>query len=171
MRVSALQNKALIIIECAQDSTVSDLKCRLSELERIPVLEQRLTYGGKSLDDDTFVNELPNVEDSIIYCSLRIRGGMRVSTTAPRFVEFNCMSGNEASRSFRVDSNVLDSFQDLMSFLSSQYGNYNIQHLELKFLNGQKVLTPVLSDDALQRAIQQMKSLNAIQFHITVKGS
>ena len=170
MRVSALQNKTLII-ECAQDSTVSDLKCRLSELERIPVLEQRLTFRGKSLDNNAFVIELPNVEDSIIFCSLRICGGMLVSTTAPQFVEFKCISGNEASRSFRVDPNVLDSFQAVMSLLSSQYGNYNIHHLELKFLNGQQELTPITTDDALQRAIKQMKSLNAIQFYITVKGS
>nr|CAD2193214.1 unnamed protein product [Meloidogyne enterolobii] len=50
--IKDLNNVKITINDIETNSTVAELKRRIEQANRTPVAEQRLTYGGKQLEDD-----------------------------------------------------------------------------------------------------------------------
>uniref|UniRef100_A0A915P948 Ubiquitin-like domain-containing protein n=1 Tax=Meloidogyne floridensis TaxID=298350 RepID=A0A915P948_9BILA len=51
--IKDLTNVSITIKDIETNSTVAELKRRIEQANRTPVAEQRLTYAGKQLEDDS----------------------------------------------------------------------------------------------------------------------
>lgn len=58
-----------------QGTTVLDLKQKIEALDGIPVLQQRLIFEGRELNDNFLLSHYGIQNDALIYLYLRLRGG------------------------------------------------------------------------------------------------
>lgn len=64
-----------ITMEVDPESTVLQLKGKISEKEGIGVADQRLIFEGKQLSDESTLNSVNIGEDSTVHLVLRLQGG------------------------------------------------------------------------------------------------
>ncbi|CAG8441450.1 4279_t:CDS:2 [Acaulospora morrowiae] len=70
-------------------NTISDLKLKLYEKEKIPHDQQRLIYGRKQLENHRLLSDYPIERESLIHLVLALRGGMFQETSGRN--EFNAL--------------------------------------------------------------------------------
>ena len=108
------------------DETVEELKEKLSFKLGIPVSEQRLSYNGKSLEDNMPLSDYEIQKDSTITMGMRLRGGVQI------FVTDN--SGSNHTFDVELDETV-EELKEKLSFklgipVSEQRLSYNGKSLE-----------------------------------------
>jgi ubiquitin-large subunit ribosomal protein L40e len=64
-----------IHISYSPDMTIQSIKQQISELEQIPIEQQRLIFSGKQLEDDKTLGFHNIPAGSTIHLVLRLRGG------------------------------------------------------------------------------------------------
>lgn len=83
IKVSTLSGET-IELDCKENFTIPEVKYLISNLQGIPILEQRIIFAGKQLDNDDKLCFLDlNIQnDSKLHLVLRLRGGMFSQTTS-----------------------------------------------------------------------------------------
>ena len=75
-----VQGQYVHTLNVTQETTISDIKDTLSDLEGIPSVDQVLSYGGSPLGEESLVCEAVP-EHGTISLAVRVLGGMNYQTT------------------------------------------------------------------------------------------
>ena len=75
IQIKNCQGKSIAYTVNATD-TVKSIKEKVFAVEGIPIVEQRLVFGGKQLDDENTLDHYNIQKDSTIYLILRLKGGL-----------------------------------------------------------------------------------------------
>ena len=62
-------------LEVDLEDSIENIKCKIQENEGIEASKQRLTFGGKSLENDKTIQDYDIQSESTIYCDLSLLGG------------------------------------------------------------------------------------------------
>ena len=63
------------VLHLACDATVADVKAAIESRQGIPSAEQRLSFGGRQLEDNSLLSSYGVGDDSQLFASLRLLGG------------------------------------------------------------------------------------------------
>merc|ERR1719281_1240511 len=99
-----------IALDTSEDASIGDLKAQIAALQGIPVEEQQLTFGGRSLSSTEALAACGVSEESTLFLSLELSGGgkkrKKKTYTKPKKIKHKRKKVKLAVLKFyKVDSN------------------------------------------------------------------
>jgi ubiquitin-like protein Nedd8 len=75
IKVKTVTNRDLEITTCELNNTIGQLKEAIEQNEGIPVINQRLIFNGKPLDDETIIEAANIAAGDTVHMVLALRAG------------------------------------------------------------------------------------------------
>ena len=79
-------NGRTYVLDVASTDTVLSLKQRVEDADGTPAKEQRLTFGGKQLENDRVLSDYALSEGYVVHVMLRLKGGRAAASSDGRVI-------------------------------------------------------------------------------------